>query len=195
MRRQKETRGAGDAPGQKQDRAGRPTASTGSTAQGRKQLRLGNGLANQPRWVAWRQETVKGKPTKVPYSPSGVKARIPSDPSTWGTRKEVERRWNKLKRAGRPGGIGLVLGDFERAKINARLREEAALRAWDEVTYVPPPPRPTVIKRSDLGQANTYSPLSPELVAALQSAQQQQLEAVMEAEIDEDDLECLLLAL
>jgi len=29
----------------------------------------------------------------------------------------------------------------------------------------------------------------------LQSAQQQQLEAVMEAEIDEDDLECLLLAL
>jgi len=43
--------------------------------------------------------------------------------------------------------------------------------------------------------ANTYSPLSPENVAALQAHQQQQLEAVMEAEIDEDDLECLLLAL
>jgi len=79
----------------------------------------------------------------------------------------------------------------ERERLNTRRREEAALKAWDEVTYVPPPPRPTVIKRSDLGPANTYSPLSPELVAALQAHQQQKLEAA----IDEDDLECLLLAL
>lgn len=44
-------------------------------------------LAASPLWVAWQEEERQpGKPaTKVPYSPSGGKARA-DDPLTWGPR-------------------------------------------------------------------------------------------------------------
>jgi hypothetical protein len=72
-------------------------------------------LADDPRWVAWREEMRRRKDgtekeTKIPYDPhSGRQAKIPTDPSTWNTRDKAERRWEQLD--GR-GGIGIVLGDL-----------------------------------------------------------------------------------
>jgi putative DNA primase/helicase len=74
-------------------------------------------LAEMPRWVAWREEerqradgtSVK---TKIPYDPnSNGQAKIPTDPATWSTRAKAERRWRRLD-DGRPGGVGIVLGDL-----------------------------------------------------------------------------------
>jgi hypothetical protein len=77
-------------------------------------LSIRNGLADIPRWVAWREEIIKRKDgtelaTKIPYDPhNGRRARIPTDPSTWGSRKQAERRWRELD-DGRRGGVGIVL--------------------------------------------------------------------------------------
>jgi hypothetical protein len=74
-------------------------------------------LSELPRWVAWREEErvlANGEPTrkKIPYDPnSQEQARIPTDPATWGTRAEAERRWRQLD-DGRAGGVGIVLGDL-----------------------------------------------------------------------------------
>ena len=69
-------------------------------------------LADMKIWVAWREEDRNGKPTKIPYDPNhrGA-ARIPTDPTTWGTRVKAERRWRELDDGSR-GGIGIVLGDL-----------------------------------------------------------------------------------
>ena len=76
---------------------------------------LHNGLAHlatMRRWVAWREETrtrVNGTEftTKIPYDPrSNRLARIPTDPSTYGTRAQAERRWCQLD-DGRRGGVGI----------------------------------------------------------------------------------------
>lgn len=76
-------------------------------------LSIANGLANEPRWVAWREEEVKGKKRKIPYDPhNGHRASIPIKPSSWGSRKEAEQRWRKLD-DGRRGSIGLVLGNLD----------------------------------------------------------------------------------
>jgi putative DNA primase/helicase len=76
-------------------------------------------LRHMPRWVIWceeKRERANGTTykTKIPYDPNADRqAKIPTDPSTWGTRAEAERRWERLKKAGRKrGGIGLVLGDL-----------------------------------------------------------------------------------
>ena len=82
-------------------------------------LSIRKGLTSAPRWVAWRAEVLKRKnaseaPTKIPYNPhNGHKARIPTDPSTWGTRKQAERQWHKLNGAGQVGGVGIVLGELD----------------------------------------------------------------------------------
>ena len=70
-------------------------------------------LATEVRWVAWREELKPGteKPTKIPYCPrTGSKART-DDPSTFGDRKQAERRWRKLDDGSR-GGVGIVLGNL-----------------------------------------------------------------------------------
>ncbi len=46
-------------------------------------------LAGEARWVAWRNELRGGKPTKVPHSPNGKKAKA-DNPSTWGIRTAAE---------------------------------------------------------------------------------------------------------
>src|ERR1700730_6094602 len=73
-------------------------------------------FATLPRWVAWREETRRRQDgtvtkTKIPYDPNrDQQARIPTEPSTWGTREQAERRWHQLDNDGRVGGIGFVLG-------------------------------------------------------------------------------------
>jgi uncharacterized protein DUF3987 len=72
-------------------------------------------LAAARRWVAWQEETRKGKLTKLPKNPAtGNNARVPTDPSTYGTRAEAEARWQKIKKADPSGvgGIGIVLGEL-----------------------------------------------------------------------------------
>jgi hypothetical protein len=70
-------------------------------------------LARSKRWVAWRIEDREGRPTKIPYSPITERtARIPTDPSGYGTRAEADELWRKLDQ-GKDGGVGIVLGDIE----------------------------------------------------------------------------------
>jgi predicted P-loop ATPase len=68
-------------------------------------------LGRQRRWVTWRVELRNGKPTKVPYSPSGAARAKADDPSTWGTRQEAEAAVPRIVN-GLGGGIGLELGDL-----------------------------------------------------------------------------------
>jgi hypothetical protein len=76
-------------------------------------------LANLSRWVAWRQETKRRADgstfkTKIPYDPnSDQQARIPTEPSSWGTRDQAEVRCRTLLRRGDVGGVGIVLGQFD----------------------------------------------------------------------------------
>jgi hypothetical protein len=76
-------------------------------------------LADLPRWVAWREEERERQDgskyrTKIPYDPNRLneQARIPTDPATWATRAQAERRWRKLDDGQCRGGIGIVLGDL-----------------------------------------------------------------------------------
>jgi hypothetical protein len=69
-------------------------------------------LATFPHWVAWQVESRNGgKPTKVPYSPRGKKARADA-PITWGTRAEAEARLPHMKRPFGLGGIGIEFTDL-----------------------------------------------------------------------------------
>jgi hypothetical protein len=70
-------------------------------------------LGAEPRWVAWRAEKrgKAGRLTKIPYSPSGKKARA-DDSQTWGSRSEAERAAAKLLNGTDNGGIGIELGDL-----------------------------------------------------------------------------------
>src|SRR5690348_2251837 len=67
-------------------------------------------LAHKARWVAWRNELRGGKATKVPYSPSGGKAKA-DDPATWGTCDKAQQCAAKIGN-GQGGGIGIQLGDL-----------------------------------------------------------------------------------
>jgi len=58
-------------------------------------------LQQQRRWVCWRREVVKGKETKVPYMPSGRRAKA-NDPATWSSYAEC---------AAVSQLVGLVLGN------------------------------------------------------------------------------------
>ncbi len=113
-------------------------------------------LANSPIWVAWREETRKrkeGRKAKVPYSPhTGRGARVPSDPSTWGTRKQAYRRWRKLNGDGQKGGVGIVLGELDEGHVLMGLdldrcfNKKGVLLSWaDEI----------------VDRFNTYTEVSP----------------------------------
>ena len=67
-------------------------------------------LADESRWVAWRNELRGNKLTKVPKSANGRNAKS-DDPSTWGTRAEAEA-WAAQIINGLGGGIGYELGDL-----------------------------------------------------------------------------------
>jgi hypothetical protein len=69
-------------------------------------------LAEEPRWVAWRNERrgPKDKPAKIPYSPHSGKAKA-DNPSTWRTCAEAEKLLETLEHP-HGGGIGYELGDL-----------------------------------------------------------------------------------
>jgi len=97
-------------------------------------------LANEPRWVAWRNETRGGKPTKVPYAPGGGRGKA-DDPTTWGTRTEAgAKAADIVKEPG--GGIGNELGDLggdthlAGIDLDSCLSDEGELAAWAEPLLV-----------------------------------------------------------
>jgi hypothetical protein len=56
-------------------------------------------------WCVWnKEETLNGKPTKVPYAPNGKPAKV-NDPSTWCSYEEA------VAHAGNWSGIGFILSD------------------------------------------------------------------------------------
>jgi P4 family phage/plasmid primase-like protien len=96
-------------------------------------------LSATPRWVAWQTEGrgPQGKPTKVPYAPSGAKARADA-PGTWGTRQAAEIQASRLPRPFGAGGIGIELGDHAGLAIGGidldtcRHAETGGLAPWAE---------------------------------------------------------------
>jgi putative DNA primase/helicase len=68
-------------------------------------------LAADSRWVGWRNETVSGRQTKVPYSPAWSGTAKTDDPLTWGTRTAAQAWAGKMVN-GVGGGVGIVLGDL-----------------------------------------------------------------------------------
>ena len=71
------------------------------------------GMATMPAWVAWQQENREdGKPTKIPYSPNGRRAKA-DQPGTWGTRAQAEARAAILPKPFGMGGVGLAFCSSE----------------------------------------------------------------------------------
>jgi putative DNA primase/helicase len=93
-------------------------------------------LAHERRWVAWRNEPRNDKPSKMPYAPSGRKAKT-DDPATWGTRAEAEARAARLVN-GHGGGGGIQLGDLgddiylAGLDLDSSLSQEGTLMPWAE---------------------------------------------------------------
>ena len=100
-------------------------------------------LADEPRWVAWRNEDRGRKPTKIPYAPKGQRAKA-DDPSTWGTRAEAEARAAKIIN-GQGGGIGIQLGDvgadmyLAGVDLDSCLVADGTLAQWAENILVAVP--------------------------------------------------------
>jgi putative DNA primase/helicase len=66
-------------------------------------------LADEPRWVAWRNERRGDKLTKVPYGRGGLAKA--NDPATWILRAEATLLASRIAN-GYGGGIGIELGDL-----------------------------------------------------------------------------------
>jgi predicted P-loop ATPase len=102
-------------------------------AAGRRGMPL-DAFAHEARWVAWRSEPRGCKVTKVPYAPTGRRAKA-DDPATWGTRAEAEARAKKIVN-GQGGGIGIQLGDLGEGThlcgidLDSCIAEDGALAAW-----------------------------------------------------------------
>jgi putative DNA primase/helicase len=108
-------------------------------------------LADEPRWVAWRNEARGGgKLTKVPYAPGGGAGKA-NDPSSWGTRAEAEARAAKIIN-GNGGGIGIELGN---------LGGDAYLGGIDLDTCLGPDGKLAAWAEAILHAASTYAELSP----------------------------------
>jgi predicted P-loop ATPase len=73
----------------------------------------GGALALKRRWVAFREDPVKGgRLAKVPYTPDGKRRAASDKPATWGTRAEAEAGAHLLHVAApdRKCGMGIILG-------------------------------------------------------------------------------------
>src|SRR4051812_15933384 len=70
-------------------------------------------LSGLRRWVAWtaEQRAPDKPPTKVPYAPSGRKARS-NDPKSWGVRAHAQQCADCLSKPFGMGGVGFELGDL-----------------------------------------------------------------------------------
>jgi hypothetical protein len=97
-------------------------------------------LAAEHRWVAWRPEDRKGKPTKVPYGRHGRRAET-DNPATWLSQTEAEQRAQNLIN-GSGGGVGIVLGEcgdvyLAGIDLDSCIDEHGALAPWAEQILAP----------------------------------------------------------
>lgn len=78
-------------------------------------------LAELDRWMAWRTENVPGKtdPAKVPYAATGSRKGKSTDPATWGTKSQAQKRADRLDKPHGMGGVAPVLGDIGDGRILA----------------------------------------------------------------------------
>ena len=69
-------------------------------------------LSEQKIWVAWKKQLNKqGKLTKIPKDPAtGDNAKVPSDPSTYGTPDDAITCSEAMRGK---GGVGIVLGPID----------------------------------------------------------------------------------
>jgi hypothetical protein len=141
-------------------------------------------LADLPRWVAWREEQRARQDgtmyqTKIPYDPNTRgPAQIPTQPSTWGTRDNAERRWERLNNGRDKGGIGLVLGDLGNGSHLLGIDLDACIRKTkgEQLFF-------EKLANDIINRFNTYTEISPSgkgakcffLVAADDMAAVQQL--------------------
>ena len=92
---------------------------------------------DEPRWLAWRQEQRGGRWTKVPYDATRPGQRgDATDPSTWATRTEAEKRAKALANGSTQAGIGIPLGDLGDntflcgLDLDSSIDENGALAPW-----------------------------------------------------------------
>ena len=96
-------------------------------------------LAPRPYWVAWQTEDrPDGKPTKVPYAPSGRKA-MADKPSTWGSRAAAEKQAARLPKPYGTGGVGIELAGLGDGRSlggidldTCRNADDGRLEGWAE---------------------------------------------------------------
>lgn len=97
-------------------------------------------LKGQPRWVLWRYVQVRpGKPTKVPFQPSGVKAQS-NNSATWSTHAECLAVVSQFSGVGVVTGDGVVSTDLDDVIVNRAIIPEAMeiVTALDSYTEVSP---------------------------------------------------------
>jgi hypothetical protein len=101
-------------------------------------------LSDGKRWLLWREEVRKGKPTKVPYCPDGRGRASSTDPDTWGSLDEARSTFTR----GGFDGIGIALGnglagvDLD----DCRVPETGEIAEWAQEI---------------IDQLNSYTELSP----------------------------------
>jgi hypothetical protein len=86
-------------------------------------------LAGWRQWVAWRFEDRDGKPTKVPVNPRTGGNAISTNPATWGSLQDAERR---AMRGDLPG-VGFVLtpaDDFTGIDLDKVVTSTGDLEPW-----------------------------------------------------------------
>lgn len=93
-------------------------------------FRVPDDLTERDQWVSWRYETRNGKPTKVPYQPSGSRADS-TDPGTWTTFEQALSAWCRNRQ--RYAGLGFVFAKddpFAGLDLDDSLDEQGDIKAW-----------------------------------------------------------------
>jgi len=81
-------------------------------------------LRQLPQWVCWKLETVDGRLTKVPYTPSNLKAST-TDPQSWATFDACVQ----ANSGGEFSGIGFVFAKGGNLRACLKTHEWGARRA------------------------------------------------------------------
>lgn len=101
-----------------------------ATASPLSDFRVPDDLTERDQWVLWRYEERNGKPTKVPYQPSGRRADS-TDHGTWASFDLVASTWRRFRQ--RYAGLGYVFAKsdpFVGLDLDDSLDEEGDVKAW-----------------------------------------------------------------
>jgi hypothetical protein len=110
-------------------------------------------LANERRWVGWRNEQRGDRSTKVPYG-AGDRPAKADNPSTWVTRDEAAELAKRIAN-GHGGGIGLELGNIGNDLHMIGIDLDSCIEAVDGQRRI------AGWAREIIEAASTYSEISP----------------------------------